>query len=260
MRKIEINQERLRFLYEDLAWSQQKTANYFGISHGTVSLKMRDYGIEARDKCITSRRYAINQDFFEDWHKESAWLYGWFLGDGYFTQPYGFGFRLQEKDRQILDKFKEVLKSEHPMYDYGVAQIHFHSKKLTGNLQCLSYMSIPSIHLPDFVRGFFEAEGCVSQKDGGILIQVVQKKREILEFIQTSLASQTLIRGGGLFHVQSWNGWNLQFRTHDSLSIYHYLYDNCGDLYLPRKKQKFEELIGNVTAKYRAVLDGGTLA
>lgn len=39
------------------------------------------------------------------------------------------------------------------------------------------------------------------------------------------------------------NGWRLGFSVNDSIALYHFLYDNCGDLFLPRKKEKFEELM-----------------
>ena len=39
------------------------------------------------------------------------------------------------------------------------------------------------------------------------------------------------------------SGSALQFLEADSVSIYHYLYDDCGELYLERKKNKFEELM-----------------
>lgn len=252
MRKIEIEEGLLRSLYKEKGLSQQKVANYLNVTHSVVCARMRDYKLKARDRSETSRKYSINEHFWEAWNQESAWLYGWFVGDGFFIQPHGFGFHLQTRDRQVLEKFKLVLKAEHPIYDYGTPEIHFGSRKLSDGLRHLSYIDVPSSYLSDFTRGFFEAEGCVTwakhynrrEGSGHTRTLFSQKDKAILEFIHAHLLRDKIVERGGLRHANRWDGWDLEFAGHDSAGLYHYLYDNCGDLYLSRKKQSFAELIG----------------
>ena len=198
-------------------------------------------------------KYAINKSFFKSWSQESAWVYGWFLGDATFTESMRIRVELARDSEEVLRKFKGILDSEQPIKqrergNSTFSYIQFYSVELHNDFQELSYLDVPNEYLPDFIRGFFEADGCVRwskskliKRGGAIRACFSQNDHEILEFIHSILLDKGVVQRG--FISQNHNSLLLEFGIADSVSIYHYLYDDCGDLYSPRKKQKFEELI-----------------
>lgn len=259
IQKENIKEENLRNMYET-DMSQQKIANFYGVSQYTIWKKMKDFGIKARPSIVVNqtRKHHINTKFFKIWTKESAWIYGWFLGDANYSETCRIKVELSRKSEEVLYKFKEILESEHDVkrrtrrnsYNHYIdsSYIQFFSKELADDLRRLSYAEIPVEHLSDFFRGFFEAEGCVEwsknkiiKKGGAIKVVLAQNDINILKFIQFSLSKSGIISGGSLYKNK--NGLCLQFGIEDSVSFYHYIYDNPKNLFLSHKKDKFEELI-----------------
>lgn len=246
-------------LYEDEKMSLTEIAAYFGVALSTIWKRMNEFNIKRRTMSEATRIHAINKDFFKEWNQESAWLFGWAEGDGRATsQKLSFG--LSRRDKKVLYKFKEILHSEHPIVDYEqwdkryqkyykCSRAEFYSTELVTDLKKLSYLEIPIEYLCDFTRGFFEAEGSVYWRksknlirDGSITSEMTQKNEEILYYILRRLHEFEVVKGGGMC-LSNRNIWKLTFGVYDSLSFYHFMYDKCKNLYLPRKKRMFEELI-----------------
>lgn len=261
-RKLSINREDLEYKYKTETTSMKDIANCYGCSLETIRNRLKEYDIEIRPQGSDgkNRKYSINKDFFKAWAKESAWLFGWFLGDGWITASHlGMGFGLSRTDKEVLEKFKLVLDSQHPIKDYTtrirgyqkqykMSRIYFNSKLLIKNLKELSYFDVPTQYFPDFLRGFFEAEGCVSwgknkdyKKGGSIRIDISQNDYDVLDYILQCLHKFKIIEGGSINPVGP--GYLLNFGKYASLSLYHYMYDTCGNMFLKRKKERFEELI-----------------
>lgn len=258
MPRIEgIEEEELRYLHDEKCMSQPSLAEYFGVSRQVIQSRMSKYGIKAHSiseakmgKSIPARRvYSINEDFFDTWTSKSAWVYGWALGDGNYTDSIRIRFWLSAKDEEVIYKIRDALKSEHPVkrvtrngreYSY----ILFNSVKLVRNIVSMNYIDVPEIYFSDFLRGFFEAEGCVDFNHNTIRTTITQNDYDILDFIYWCLHEFNIVNGGSIY--KHGNGWNLSFSKYDSISLYHYMYDNCGDIFLVRKKEKFEELIEKI--------------
>ena len=192
------------------------------------------------------------------WTPGSAWLYGWAIGDGCFTNPLCLSFNLGRADREVLEKFKIAIPSEHKIDDYRVwskeykkfryhSRLIFHSKTLVTDIKKFSYTDVPKEYFNRFLRGFFEAECCVywgkrrSPKVGSIKSDFTQNDSKIMKFIYYWLKDLGIVEGGSL-HPHG-EGWKLIFSVNDSISLYHYMYDNCGKMFLKRKKEKFEYLM-----------------
>lgn len=249
-----IGESELRYLHDIKGMSQRDIGVYYSVSHPTIKSRMVEYGITSH----TKRKYNINEDFFKTWTPESAWLYGWAIGDGNFTLDRVFRFDLQRADREVLEKFRMAICSNHPITEceqwdkrykkyYEKSRIAFSSKEIVDDLKQLSYFDVPECYLNHFVRGFFEAEGGVywnkknTPKGGSIKSDISQKDEEILYFILWQLHDSGVVNHGvvyshGNMHI-------LKFSVYDSISLYRYMYDSCGNMFLKRKKEKFEELI-----------------
>jgi len=202
---------------------------------------------------MSTRIYTVNEDFFKVWTKESAWMYGWFVGDGWVSEKI-LGFSLARKDKEVLYKFKKVMKSEHPVNDYEsydkrydktyeMSRVQIGSEKIVEVLKKLYYEDVSDEFLSDFIRGFFEAEGSVwlnvdkKWNNEYIKTTFTQKDHVVLRWIWCRLDVEGVVDGGHLSRK------DLQFSEVDSVSLYHYLYGDCGNLYLDRKKSRFEELM-----------------
>lgn len=261
-----IYEQELRNLYEHERMSIRRISNYYGVGYSTIRRRMKEYAIESRtpsDALLDNsnrRTYYINEDFFKTWTPESAWLFGWAIGDGGYTNPLRLVFDLAIVDREVLEKFKDVICSEHPINDYERwindkqkyyygSRIFFNSKKLVADLKELTLYDVPKCYFSDFIRGFFEAEGTVVWaknvnliRRGRIASNISGIDIDTLVFIRWCLHEFGIVEGGGL-HKKRNNVHILNFGKYDSISLYHYMYDDCGNMFLKRKKEKFEELI-----------------
>jgi len=219
-----------------------------GISANTIRGIARNFGILAR-----KRKYHIDENFFKAWSPESAWAFGWILGDGQVGATHKadrIRIEILRKDESVLLKIRNILKSNHPIkYRRGnMASMTFNSKRLVRNYNSLDYRKTPQAVIVDFARGFFEAEGCVYwaknwriKRGGAIRVVISQNDKSVLEFLHSNLLDFGIVRNGTI-REQKGNHL-LTYGIDDGISLYHYLYDDCGELFMPRKKERFEELI-----------------
>lgn len=252
-----IEKDALQHMYWENGMPQREIATHYGVGHVTILARMKEYDISVRQS-RPQALYRINVDFFKAWTPESAWLFGWALGDGTYTNGYNLRFNLARVDKEALFKFRGVLDSEHPVKDYEtwnkrtqkhcpMSVVQLNSKELVSDLRELSYTDIPLEYFSHFLRGFFEAEGCIywqksnTPKGGSIRCIIANANNNILYFIHSTLKDYLgIVRRGGLSLQKIWR---LSFSVNDSISLYHYLYAECGDMFLKRKKDRFEELI-----------------
>lgn len=260
-----IEERELIDLYSEQNLSIREIADYYNVDHSTVHNRMKEYGIlsrslsEAKIGNTNAQRCSINKDFFKTWTSQSAWLFGWSYGDGAYTNHYHLSFRLSLKDREVLEKMREILTSEHKISDneewnrkqqkyYSISTLQFPSQEIVKDLKNLSFYTIPQQYFSHALRGFFEAEGCVYwrkdrglRKQGRIGSSISQNDRDLLLLIQQRLNEYKVTEGGSI--SPHGPGWELSFGVYDTIALYFFLYKNCDETYLKRKKAKFEELI-----------------
>lgn len=258
-RRERIDEWEFRYLHDVKDMSIREIAGYYGVSHSTAWRYMKEHSIKrhslsaAKKGNSYGRKYPLNVDFFKAWTQNSAWLYGWFLGDGNYTDHKSLRFGLARVDREVFDKMKKAMNSEHPIVDYKAwdkryqkyyygSRILFNSKELVADLKELTIYDVPEEHFRHTLRGFFEAEGSVYQNNGYIGSNIANGNEELLSFIWWYLRERGVVNGGGIYPVNS-NCQQLKFSINDSISLYHYMYDACGSFYLQRKKNRFEELL-----------------
>jgi len=254
------------YLYNVENKTADEIANEYGVGKTTILSRMEEYGIDRRPSGY--RWHSLNEDFFKTWTPEMAWVYGWVLGDGCVSKRQRVvQIEINPRDIDVLEKIKTAIESDHPIrsvtrYNNHIGKridsivLSMWSIRSVTDLEKLSFYDVPYKQSSDFIRGFFEAEGSVSQSSRrdypdsrDIQVQIVQGKQEILEYILEEVRAFSDIRGGYMYH-RTYNGsfgnidtWKLSFGTYDSIALYHFMYDNCGGLFSKRKKEKFEELI-----------------
>lgn len=122
------------------------------------------------------KKYKFNEHYFDviDSQDKAYWL-GFFAADGYNHMSKGcVEFRLHNQDREILEKFKTSVNSNHPirLYKNTYCNLSLYSRHLCNTLasyglaQAKTYtLTIPALSsnlMRHFIRGYFDGDGCFS--------------------------------------------------------------------------------------------------
>lgn len=257
--------------YVNQGISKNKLRLEYGVSEGTIKRCLIRNGIHVRQIEETNvSKYHIDQDFFEydKQNENSAYVIGLIASDGAIHREENMVYiELQRSDRQILEDVNKVLKNERPVKDYvrlngyENSKLYFFSKKIKEDLK--QYDLIPNktyeannfatnIKLdffPDFVRGFFDGDGCITcvggtprwQLDGTsiqtfLTIQKIFKEEYDIELKvvdETKYSKNSLVP---LYRVYGYSKEKIQ-------KIFDVLYRNPDCLKLNRKYYRFLELL-----------------
>lgn len=126
------------------------------------------------------RTHSLNEDFFERLIPQSAYVFGYWVADGYMHHDRHYKVCFSSKDRLHLEAVKRAMGSNTNLYQEKRNSIrgkHFelntYSKKLFMDLQKLGgfsrksttilFPAIPDNLLPDYLRGYFDGDGSVHE-------------------------------------------------------------------------------------------------
>lgn len=218
------------------------------------------------------RQCTLNEDYFQELDsKDKAYFLGFIYADGFITKRSQgqniLGLTLAEIEP--IDKFKKYIQTDKKVgyykktngysdksYEYKLALI---SDKLVSDIEKLGVierktltLTFPEIRedlISHFIRGYFDGDGSVflhsrPEYDNQFLgINICGTK----EFLTTLTKYLPFIEEGQCIYKElrkETNCWNLKFASNTrSLELYHYMYKDCNDLYLSRKREKFENFI-----------------
>jgi intein-encoded DNA endonuclease-like protein len=207
---------------------------------------------------------AKNEDFFKIWTSDMAYVLGFFSADGsmYSTKRGGYYINFEITDIDLLKAIKKTLGARNkisvrrrPAGWKTIYRLQMGSKCMFNDLIILGFTqsksltmelpSIPLLYLADFVRGYFDGDGCVHfgrywRKDRKewklqLSIHFTSGSRKFLDELWVSL--QETVRGGHI--AKKARGYELVFGQHDAVALFHFMYDNGSELFLRRKYRKF---------------------
>ena len=210
-----------------------------------------------------------NEDFFKKWSPEMAYVLGFFAADGNMS-PHSNGGRYVEFtscDKELIEKTRHLIQSNHKIsgrtrsinqkiaYRIQIGSVGLYedliSLGLTPNKSLtIKFPDIPPKYLRDFVRGYFDGDGCVYlrknwAKDRGKLRWVFQTRftsgsEQFLRKLKSILNTKRICKGGYLYNKKS--GYELVFSHHDGLALFGFMYDNISaEMYLERKYDTFQK-------------------
>ncbi|OGZ17146.1 MAG: hypothetical protein A2494_03685 [Candidatus Lloydbacteria bacterium RIFOXYC12_FULL_46_25] len=198
-----------------------------------------------------------------------AYVLGYLYADGSMEDASylrGKYVRVSSTDKETILMIKKILDSEHtivesspsrgkkqyllrigntPLYDSLIEIGLYPNKSLT-----IKIPSVPDEFFSDFVRGYFDGDGCVSlYRTKGILGQEIINKLTIIftsgsfDFLhelcntlhtRLNLRQQKVYRGDRSFQ--------LRYATEDSVKLFEFLFAKCGQdqYYLQRKFEIFK--------------------
>lgn len=195
----------------------------------------------------------MNTKLFKSWSSEMAYICGYFLGDGCVkdrrvTKHIANSVEVRlfgaPGDEQILEEMRVLLELETSInyHSSGVCYIGFcHIEVGEYFIKIKKYPSdflrdIPDGYIRDFLRGYFDADGCVWFDNGKLKAAFACKYPEVLESVNSRVRASlgldvSVSRSGGSFKLGYGSGSAKKFLDW----IY---YENC--LCLNRKRVKYQ--------------------
>lgn len=215
-------------------------------------------------------KYYINPNYFDliDNEWRAYWL-GFMYADGWVgSNGNSVGFSLQRKDEYHIDRFRQSLQCDNPIYQYeskgfnktegrvfSQSSLTVNNQKLNSDLQkhgCVNKKSLvlkPPVIKSDlvrhFVRGYFDGDGWVSMNEKHMSFEVgFIGTYEMMEYIRDYLQSQ----GVSLATIEkdkkygSSNTYTIRYGSLlDNEKIFNLFYYHC-NIFLKRKFEKFDKI------------------
>jgi hypothetical protein len=205
----------------------------------------------------TQDRYDINYRFFESWTPESAYIFGFIAADGYLKVDNGYRndtslqFEIAEYDADILYKIKDALEYEGPVThsSRGTVRLSIFNRKICKDLADKGIPiqdktenmfwpeTLPQELESHFVRGLFDGDGSIYQKQNSICVQFLGNE-SVLNSLKNSLPilSKRRVRKRNYGNI-----WDLQYSYRMAEAIIGWMYQDA-TIYLQRKYDKMTKI------------------
>lgn len=259
-------------MYEVEGISQKKIAKILKIGEERVSKTLKANQIEIKNNAYYRTKYIFDIDFFTDINNEiNAYWLGFIYADGFVSEKNKVGISLSIKDIQHLYKFKNDIKSTHPIKEYVVTngykigaeycRIMLVNKYFYN--KCLEKGVLPhktdKLVFPNkamflnedlirhFIRGYVDGDGCItkilskSKKKFDYRVKIVGTK-EFLNGIQEYIPFEKVFNLTKR-HKDNKNNFNLEIGGNLQVkTMLNYLYSDC-NVYLDRKYAIYKEFL-----------------
>lgn len=243
------NSKTLPEWYEFFGHQYSKNQIYSFCCHNHKEIKKPNSQMKSVVQSNKFRKYNINQDYFKVWTHNMAYVLGLWYADGCIYGGKMFDITLHKKDKYILKKIAEELKYEGPLYDYVDRQsvrINFSCKVIYNDIIILGgteqesftvkFPQVPKEYLSDFIRGYFDGNGCVMNlKNNRLNSAFTCGNGQFLRTLLRVLKEEAGIEGGSFDD----SCYSLKFGKRDTIRLGDYIYKNDPELFLLRKRQKF---------------------
>lgn len=212
-------------------------------------------------------KYRVNQKFFDVWTPEMAYILGFFYADGsleYAPTIRGKYVRFTSCDKDILMLIKNALHSDHPLHmrtpqsGNNSFMLRIGDQILFERLQTfgattnksltMKFPNVPKDYLSDFLRGYFDGDGCVfieykklvngSKSVKRLHTSFTSGSNRFLEEIHYLLKSKLSIESK---LYKNNNTYQIRYNTKSSIKLFTFLYQNTNNkIMLNRKYNKFK--------------------
>ena len=266
--KIDKYKDEIFKMYFEENKSLSEIAGKYNTTYNTVHrlIKNFDPDFVPRGPGFYSREYSFDEYFLDDFRLEiQAYWLGFFYADGTNIKSKNkVSIKISSVDEEILLKFKEIFKSNHPIkyqkpkikkkpqYDCHEASVlefcskHFSEKVAElGGVSKKTYILqfpdwIPENLMPHFIRGYFDGDGGLSNKgENAVHISFVSTKKFLRKLKE--ILERNNIRTGNVLKVKNADkrigSLHLQSKK-EIIKFFDYIYKDA-TIYLERKHTKF---------------------
>jgi len=230
----------------------------------------RKYPLTSKKVKINSRKKKFGSEILKDFSvldKNTAYILGLLYADGWVSESPSkhVSISLKNEDRYLLEIIKDYLSvgvnlrkiknstllvlNSKEMFD-NVINLGLKLKK-TNNI-----MRLPSLledYYSHFLRGFFDGDGtvfkdrkwlkanlCSVDKEFLEEIQIILTKNNIYSVINTEKRKGRLMKNPDGYTIANFDMHRLFIRKQEDLKkFYEYLYRDCDNFFLTRKREKF---------------------
>jgi len=238
--------------------NKNKLSNEYCVSHQTISNIIERDG---RKRIKGNKKYNVDEYYFDkiDTSDKAYWL-GFLYADGYVIKKkstYYSGILI--KDLEHIELFKKCIKSEHIIKNATTKNnysFNIYNKKFSENLikngvipnktKKICFPDIDNMMISHFIRGFFDGDGSIIATKKTLSFTICCASKDFLESIRENLLINVDInsklniyeRKDGLYNI-------ITSSIEDINKINKYLYNDSDELYLKRKKNKFDFIYDN---------------
>jgi hypothetical protein len=202
------------------------------------------------------RKYKVNDDYFKKWSHNMAYILGFWFADGNMFSPHkNISFDQHTRDAYILENIKKEIGAENPVrIDETDSRLCISSGIMVQDIKNLggmdkkslimSFPSIPEKYLPDFVRGLWDGDGCISYHKKYKVFHsnyISGSKKFVVELHR--LLKENIPNLMGCFMRSAKNAYRLKFATNDTIRLRNFMYQGPlkNKLMLKRKYDKFSK-------------------
>ena len=212
----------------------------------------------------------INQDFFKTWSSDMAYILGFVVADGSIIKRRNginsYIFDITSKDKNILQKIKYILKSEHTIgIKYNSLKMSYNHLTICNREICedlmglgicprktynLEPIKVPETYFADYVRGFFDRDGTVYIYDVNKSPQIksgfVAARSTFIKDFNKRLCKALKISEKSVHQMKDKREntmvqYSVCFYIDDSEKLAKFMYHDNPTLYLNRKKEIFDQ-------------------
>ncbi|MGG1594896.1 LAGLIDADG family homing endonuclease [Terribacillus saccharophilus] len=223
--------------------STETIASLAGVSSRYIRQVLSEAGVAIRHRT----KYSVNESFFSEWSSEMVYVLGFVVTDGCISKN---TLSIAQRDPEILRRISEAMSSNIPINERThngnpISKLDISRKAIVRDLASLGVMerksltyampSIPGEYLPHFLRGIIDGDGWVHPKG-----------------YTMTITTGSAVFADQLAQVFEHNGYNV--RVHKNSGAYRitvsgkddiarlgrWLYDDCGVLFIERKRERFE--------------------
>ena len=237
--------------YDYFNGQYSKKSIYSYCYHNHYIIKKISKEEKSKIQSQNARKYHINQDYFKTWSHNMAYILGLWWADGCIYGGKMFDITLHNKDKYILKRVAEELAYEGHLYDYvdrQAARLNFSCVVIYNDLIALGgcenksmvveFPDVPREYLPDFIRGYFDGDGCITQiKCGRINSAFTCGSKKFLDKLLEILKTEANVEGGSYDP----SSYTIHFGKRDTIRLGQYMYKDNPELFLLRKRNKFSD-------------------
>lgn len=242
-------------------FTTKEAAAKLGISKSTL-LRRGYCKLPYTNKCLQT--YKRDTSIFKaiDTYDKAYWL-GLLLTDGCIKSNGELVLELQERDSYLVERFRDFIGGDIPLRYRekdnsktvilsSKSKAYLNDLKQWGIVPNKTYkeQNIPNINIkfmPDFIRGVFDGDGCISQRtrNKNKYNLFLTGRYKFVGLIQDYLFSNNIITFNTklqfINNTTDFGRLNI-YRQKDICNMYKYMYNNKSDLCLIRKKEKFKRV------------------
>lgn len=179
--KIYQNKKELEKLYEEEG-SILKVAKKINVNEKTIAIWMKKFEIKNKGT-LGAKKHFFNEDYFKEINtSEKAYWFGFIMADGCIysnNKSKRLQINLASKDKNHLIKFQNAIQSNYKIQDKKINNSEASLLKINSTKMCLDLINngieerksltnkypkkLNNKYFNDFLRGYFDGDGCFSQ-------------------------------------------------------------------------------------------------